>query len=356
MARAIHRDAKYLLLDEPTTALEQNQIDALIETIRRLTRERDIGVLLIDHKLDEVYAVADFIVGLANGRIVLSGAADALSREQVVEAIVGAGADAEREGALIEGASLRKQATKPAGKTAFEARELASIGLAGASLTVAEGEIVGVYGLVGSGRTQFLRAIYGAGPVFAGEMRLAGEPYRPADPEDAIAHGVAFLSEERKSDGFIPQMSSIDNIVLPVLGRHRSAGFLNWAALRNAAAEALAGIAVRGDVEEPITALSGGNQQKVLFARATLQSPKLLLLDEPTKGVDIGAKAEIYEIIRNLARQGRSVIVVSSEEEELIELSDRVVVFRNGVCDGEAIPDEDLSVANLRRHAWAHAS
>ena len=118
----------------------------------------------------------------------------------------------------------------------------------------------------------------------------------------------------------------------------------------------LSGIPIRGDVRQPITSLSGGNQQKALFARAVLQSPHLLLLDEPTKGVDIGAKAEIYEIIRKLARQGRSALVVSSEEEELLEIADRIVVFRNGACDGEAIPEADLSVANLRRHAWTHAA
>jgi ABC-type sugar transport system ATPase subunit len=150
-------------------------------------------------------------------------------------------------------------------------------------------------------------------------------------------------------------MTSIENIVLPVLGRYRSAGLLRWPSLRRAAAEVLHGIPIRGDTEQPITALSGGNQQKALFARVVLQSPHLLLLDEPTKGVDIGAKSEIYEIIHRLAEQGRSAIVVSSEEEELLEIADRVVVFRNGACDGEAVPDDELSIANLRRRAWTHA-
>jgi ribose transport system ATP-binding protein len=131
---------------------------------------------------------------------------------------------------------------------------------------------------------------------------------------------------------------------------------LNWTALKRAAESALSSIPILGDVREPITSLSGGNQQKALFARALLQSPRLLLLDEPTKGVDIGAKAEIYEIIRQLAAQGRSVLLVSSEEEELIEVADRVVVFRNRACDGHAIAAADLTVADLRRHAWAGAS
>jgi ABC-type sugar transport system ATPase subunit len=238
----------------------------------------------------------------------------------------------------------------------FEARGLAGNGLGGIDLKVYAGEILGIYGLVGSGRSRFLRTVYGAESAPETGMFLWGKPFRPTLPEQSIAHGVAFLSEERKSDGFIPQMTSIENVILPVLGRFLSAGLLKWGALRRAAACALAGIPIRGDVREPITSLSGGNQQKALFARAVLQSPDLLLLDEPTKGVDVGAKAEIYAIIRDLARQGRSVLVVSSEEEELLEIADRVVVFRNGACDGKAIPEADLNVANLRRHAWPHAT
>jgi ABC-type sugar transport system ATPase subunit len=355
VARAIHRNARFLLLDEPTTALEQGQIDELLHIIRRLSREQNIGVLLIDHKLDEVYAVADRIVGLSNGAVVLAGEADALSRDRVVEAIVGAGQEVARERAAIEDAPLRPPRAVPLAGAAFQARGIVGNGLMGVSLHVAAGEILGVYGLVGSGRSRFIRTVYGMEPVLEGEMILKGQPFRPSRPADAIAQGVAYLSEERKFDGFIPQMTSVENIVLPVLRRYRSAGLLRWPSLRRAAAEVLSGIPIRGDVEQPMTALSGGNQQKALFARVVLQSPDLLLLDEPTKGVDIGAKSEIYEIIHRLAGQGRSVIVISSEEEELLEIADRVVVFRNGACDGQSVPEDELSIASLRRRAWAHA-
>jgi ABC-type sugar transport system ATPase subunit len=359
VARAIHRDAKYLLLDEPTTALEQNQIDELLEIIRRLARERDIGVLFIDHKLDEVYAVADRIIGLANGHVVLSGGAQSIARKDLVEAIVGAGREGLREeiksGGFFRSPRAQEESERP-GDPVFEARGLTGDGLHGIDLKVYAGEILGVYGLVGSGRSRFLRTVYGAQATPQTGMFLRGKPFRPIDPEHSIAQGVAFLSEERKSDGFIPAMTSIENVTLPVLGRFLSAGLLSWGSLRRAADSALAGIPIRGDVREPITSLSGGNQQKVLFARAALQAPDLLLLDEPTKGVDVGAKAEIYSIIRDLARQGRSVVIVSSEEEELLEIADRVVVFRNGACDGKAIPEADLTVANLRRHAWPHAT
>ncbi|MDQ0471881.1 sugar ABC transporter ATP-binding protein [Labrys wisconsinensis] len=357
VARAIHRDARFLLLDEPTTALEQKQIDELLVVIRRLARERGIGILFIDHKLDEVFAVADRIVGLSNGQVVLSGDADRIGREDVVEAIVGAGQDgmpsAGQGHRHSRGAGL---GGKDAGDVVFEARGLAGNGLQGVSLKVRAGEVLGIYGLIGSGRSRFLRTVYGVEAAPEGTMVLGGKAFAPADPERAIAAGVAFLSEERKSDGFIPQMTSIDNVLMPVLERYLSAGLLNWSALRKAAAAALGRVPIRGDVSQPITALSGGNQQKVLFARALLQAPRLLLLDEPTKGVDIGAKAEIYEIIADFARSGGSVLVVSSEEEELLDVADRVVVFRKGACDGVAIPEAELSVAALRRHAWSQAA
>ena len=176
------------------------------------------------------------------------------------------------------------------------------------------------------------------------------------DPAQAIASGVAFLSEERKSDGFIPQMSSVDNVVLPVLARYKRGSVLNWSGLRKAADDVLSQVVIRGDVANPITSLSGGNQQKVLFARATLQQPKLLLLDEPTKGVDIGAKQEIYRIVKELAREkGVAVIVVSSEEEELTTLADSIVVFRQGSCDGQAHPRGGITAAQLRELAWAES-
>jgi ABC-type sugar transport system ATPase subunit len=352
VARAMHRDVRYLLLDEPTTALEQKQIEELLVIIRRLARERGVGILLINHKLDEVFAVANHIVGLSNGRIVLTGDATKMRREEVVEAIVGAG----HEVTEASGHRVRSVESSPTRDIVFEARNLAGNGLQSVSLKARAGEILGIYGLIGAGRSRFLRTVYGVERSPEGAMTLNGKAFAPRDPEHAITSGIAFLSEERKSDGFIPQMTSIDNVLLPVLDRFVSAGFLNWGSLRKAALGALSYVPIRGDVRQPITALSGGNQQKVLFARSLLQSPKLLLLDEPTKGVDIGAKGEIYAIISKFARSGGSAIVVSSEEEELLEIADRILVFRHGACDGIAIPEDELSIAALRRHAWSQAA
>jgi ABC-type sugar transport system ATPase subunit len=171
-----------------------------------------------------------------------------------------------------------------------------------------------------------------------------------------MASGIAMLTEERKRDGFIPLMSALSNVVLPTLHRYRNAGLVNHEAAANSARRTLARIGTRGELQNPVMALSGGNQQKVLFGRIIEQDARLILLDEPTKGVDIGAKADIYDIIRKLAEQGRCVLVVSSEEEELLELADRIVVFRHGACDGHAIQADQLTIADLRREAWTAAA
>jgi ribose transport system ATP-binding protein len=171
-----------------------------------------------------------------------------------------------------------------------------------------------------------------------------------------MKRGVAFVSEERKSDGFIPMLTGRDNVVLPVLDRFRRLLVLHWPALHESADRTLAQVSVRGDVHAPLSKLSGGNQQKVLFAKAILQAPRVLLLDEPTKGVDIGAKAEIHQLIGDLAHEkGAAVVMVSTEEEELLSVADRIVVFRAGECDGHAYDAAALTPARLRELAWSEA-
>ncbi len=370
VARAINQNAKYLLLDEPTTALEQEQVDHLLAIVRRLVDEQGIGVLLVDHKLDEVFAVADHIVGLSGGMIVLDGSVKDVDRAAVIEAIVGdhGPVDTAAVAAIVgEGVGetplddvrvvTEAERAREFGAPVLEAVGVSGNNLHGIDLTVHAGEILGIYGLVGSGRTRFLRTVYGAFPLGSGQLRLLGEDYKPRNPAQAIKAGVAFLSEERKFDGFVPQMSSVENVVLPVLGKYIRGGLLRWRALKGSADDVLAQVTIRGEVSAPITSLSGGNQQKALFARATLQAPLLLLLDEPTKGVDIGAKREIYGIIRSLAAEKNvAVIVVSSEEEELTELADSIAVFRSGSCDGVVYPRASVSAAQLRELAWADAS
>jgi ABC-type sugar transport system ATPase subunit len=357
---ALNREARYLLLDEPTTALEADQVEQLLETVKRISRERRIGVLLVDHKLDEVFSVADHIIGLSNGRVVLSGAADSVGRDDVVRAIVGESASA--EGMALEGQSAHPLTVpttrrQPRETIVLDAEHVGGGRLNDVTLQVHAGEVLGLYGLVGSGRSRFLRTVYGAEHLTTGSLTLLGARYAPTNPARAIRSGVAFLSEERKADGFIPEMSARQNVPLPVLDRFSRAGALQRGRLTEAARAALAEVGVRGDTTQPITRLSGGNQQKVLFARAALQRPRLLLLDEPTKGVDIGAKAEIHALIRAMADESEvAVIVVSTEEEELIGLADAVCVFKNGSCDGTKYPRGAVTPGALRLLAWPSSS
>lgn len=351
MARAVHRGSRFLLLDEPTTALELGQVNRLLATLRRLAAD-GLGIVFVNHKLDEVFAVADYVVGLADGRVVLSGPTTEVDRAAVVRAVIG---DRTAAGAAGPPAAAADTTTEPAGHpVVFRAEEVGGPVLANVSLTVHAGEVVGIYGLVGSSRSRFLRTIYGVEPLTRGTMTLNSRPYQPTTPFQAVTRGVAYLPEERKLDGIIPQLDTHSNAALPVLSHFVRLGVLNWRALRARTASELAKVAVRGDLESPVSSLSGGNQQKVLFARATLQRPALLLLDEPTKGVDIGAKTEIYRIIRQLAREEQvAIIIVSTEVEEILAVADSVAVFRTGWCDGTVQPARSLGAAVLRELAWS---
>ena len=193
-------------------------------------------------------------------------------------------------------------------------------------------------------------------PISAGTVEISGKRYTPSSPKLAIQRGIAFLTEERKQDGFIPLMSSIQNVVLSTLTRYRNNGIVDLNAASASAQKTLTMIGTRGRLDAPTKSLSGGNQQKVLLGRIIEQNADLILLDEPTKGVDIGAKSDIYDIIRRLADEGRCIVVVSSEEEELVEICDRIAIFQHGFCTTAPKPVEEWSLGKLREAAWAPAA
>jgi ABC-type sugar transport system ATPase subunit len=224
-------------------------------------------------------------------------------------------------------------------------------------LTVEPGHVVALYGLMGSGRSRFLRVLAGANTATGGVMRLDGKEFRPSNPRDAQRVGVAYVSEERSADGIIPSISVVENVTLPVLGRYTAFGLVRKSAARKAALEVLSKMDIRGDISGAPGKLSGGNQQKLLLARTLLQDARLLLLDEPTKGVDIGAKAEIHSLVRAMAKEaGLPILVASSEENEVLALADDVAIFRRGYCDGVLHRTADLSVPALRRLALAEVA
>ena len=349
IAIATTRRAEFLLLDEPTTSLEGDQVDKLLKLVSHLAHNEGLGILFINHKLDELFAVSDEVVALVNGKVQIQGPTDRVDRAEVIRAIVGAEAD----GAGAPVAHAAASSALPTGKVALQVEHLHSNELVDVSLAAREGSILGIYGLVGSGRTEFLRTLVGLLHPRSGSMALYGSDYRPRNSADAQAKGVVYLTEERKTDGIVPALTSLTNVVLPVLRQYTRFGLLDHRKLRSVAGELLTQLGIRGDVHAPIVTLSGGNQQKVLLARALAQRPRVLLLDEPTKGVDIGVKSEIHQLLRNLAHdKGLAVVMVSSEEEEILEVADEVVTFTLGACTGRAIPAAELTVQGLRHQAW----
>jgi ABC-type sugar transport system ATPase subunit len=363
IAVATHRKARFLLLDEPTTALEGQQVERLLEMVRSLAVDRGLGIVFVDHKLDELYAVCNRVVALVDGRVRIDARVDEVSRADVVTAIAGEESAPAAAAAPVDRAAAEETRDVVAALPSedrtgrlLEVRDLRAGGVHGVTLRAEPGRVLGIYGLVGAGRTEMLRALVGLNPVTGGQVLLDGVPHRPRTPARAQRAGLVYLTEERKHDGIVPGLSSPQNVALPVLGRYRRAGFLDRGAVQRDAEDLLERLRVRGNRHGPVVRLSGGNQQKVLLARAIAQRPRVLLLDEPTKGVDLGVKAEIHRIVRALAHEsGLTVVLVSSEEDEVAEVADDVVVMSHGHTAGTPLSAEDRTPQSLRRAAWAAA-
>lgn len=350
IAVATHRNARFLLLDEPTTSLEGKQVDQFLDIVRALAAD-GIGIILVDHKLEELYAVASRVVALVDGEVRIDAKVADIGRNEVIAAIAG-----DEAVELLERRDRTPRASDPDAEVTVEISGLRTSALSGVDLRAHAGRVLGIYGLVGSGRTELLRTLVGLDTVRAGEVRLFGSRYVPRSPDAARKAGVVYLTEERKIDGIVPQLDSSVNAMLPVLRRAYTSGFLSRRLLRQQAAEYMDRLKVRGDRSGPIASLSGGNQQKVLLARVLAQEPRVLLLDEPTKGVDLGVKADIHDMIRRLAHSDDlTVILVSSEEEEICDVSDDVIVMSNGSTDGALLDPTTLTPASLRHAAWAAA-
>ena len=353
IAVAVHRKMRFLLLDEPTASLEVGQVDRLLDWLRNLARREKVGILLIGHKVNEMLAVSDRITALIDGRVALSDSVNAVTRADLIAAITGK--EAVQEVSKGAGAVQRILTVGPE-KPALIVSGLETVHLSRVDLTARPGRVLGLYGLVGSGRSRFLRSLIGLEPLVDGSITLFGRPYRPKNPRHAARRGVVLVTEDRKKDGFIPQLDAKLNVALPVLKDFVKFEWLRRGLMRRDTSIALHHVEIRGNLDGPMVRLSGGNQQKVLFARAIRQKPKLLLLDEPTKGVDIGAKGEIHRIIRRLAEENDEVlvVVVSSEEEEILAIADDVVIFRAGNCDGSVYDPATLRLrdGSLRSLAW----
>jgi ribose transport system ATP-binding protein len=325
MARALSRDVRLLIMDEPSAILDPPEVDALFAIVRRLTAA-GVGVVYISHRLDEIARIGDRITVLRDGRTVASNLPAATSLDQLIQ--------------LMVGRSFRElfpAREPPRGDVVLQVRGLSRPPhLAPTSFEVRAGEILGVAGLVGAGRTELLRAIAGLDPVDGGEVLVAGRALPRDRPDLAVAAGVGLAPEERKSEGLWLDWSQVHNVTIGDLRRLGRGPFTDAAAEHRAAAAQLRALDVRpGDPLRLASELSGGNQQKLVIARWLLHASVVLLLDEPTRGVDVGARADVYKVIAELAARGLAIVMVSSELAELIGFCDRILVMREGAVVGE---------------------
>ncbi len=340
IARALAAEARVLLMDEPTAALGDRDRERLFSVIRRLTAA-GTAVVFVSHRLEEVLEISDRVTVMRDGRSVLTEPAAELNRETLILAMAG-----EKQ---VSGAGGRGTGAET-GEVVLEVRGLRTgTGLEDISLRVAAGEIVVLTGLAGSGRTRLLRAIFGADPVTGGEIRLLGAPAGWRSPAEAAQAGIGFLGEDRRWDGIVPNLGVQSNVSLPSLKRFVRGLLLSRRRETAAVAEHTAAVGVKAaSLEMPIRLLSGGNQQKALLARWLLAGSRLLLLDEPTRGVDINGKFEIYRLLREQAARGLALLVTTSELPEALILADRIVVLRDGRVAGELSRAEASSEKILR--------
>jgi len=326
IARAVSFDAKLVVMDESTSSLDEQEVAVLFQTIQRL-KSQGVAVVFVSHKLDELYKVCDRITIMRDGRTVAVAAMRDMTKLQLVATMLGRDLAEVRK----QGATAFSPAATAAGEELLSLDNI-SVGrrVSGATLAVRRGEIVGLAGLLGSGRTETARAIFGADP-HKGEIRYQGKPVEFSEPREAIAAGIGFCSEDRKHEGIIPGMSVRENLtlaLLPALGR---SGIVDETRQRAVVDRFIKDIGIKcASPEQRIRELSGGNQQKVMLARWLCMDPRLIIFDEPTRGIDVGAKAEIQKLIRRLANEGLGVLMVSSEIEEIVEGADRTFVLREG--------------------------
>ena len=344
ITRAISIDARVVIMDEPTSSLEAKEVETLFGVIRQL-RQDDIGVIYVSHRMDELYEICDSVTVLRDGKLVHSGRLSELTKLELVSMMLGRELEeVQKEGATSFGEEAHSTGREPV----LEARDLTHLPLLhGVSLDVRPGEILGLAGLLGAGRTETAKAIFGADQLDTGSVKVGGKEIKTGSPAAAIKAGIAFLPEDRKSEGIIPDLSVRENLVAAALPRLSRAGLVSEKAQDEVVQKFMQSLGIKASSpDQPVRELSGGNQQKVMLARWLCMNPKVLILDEPTRGIDVGAKAEIQKLVDDLARDGLGVIFISSELEEVVEGSDRAVALKEGAVVG-VLSGEEVSERNL---------
>ena len=333
IAKALSYQSDILVMDEPTAALTENEIQELFKFIRALKAEGHT-IIYISHRLDELPMITDRITVMRDGQFVNTVETASVTKQEIISMMVGR--------TIYEEPKLKSDVPSDA-PVVLEARHLMAKNVRDVSFTLRRGEILGFAGLMGAGRTETMRALFGADPLVSGEILLNGKPVAVKSPSDAVRLGIGYLSEDRKAFGLSTGLSVRDNCVMASLEEFTSGPFTDDRKIEKAAREYIEKI----DIKTPSTAqlvknLSGGNQQKIVVAKWLIRNCDILIFDEPTRGIDVGAKNEIYKLMRRLASEQKSIIMISSELPELLRMSDRIVVMNEGRVTGEM----DISLAS----------
>jgi len=320
IAKALSQNARILIMDEPTAALTESDVENLFKTVR-LLRSRGVGIIYISHRLQEVFLLADRVTVLRDGHYIGTKPVSETSESNLISMMVGRTID-----------DLFPKLPTEIGKNILEVRNIVrKPQTKGVSLNVRAGEIVGLAGLVGSGRSEFAQVVFGILPADSGEILIDGKPVRIKSPEQAMKLGVAYVPEDRGTQGLVKQMKIRENVSLAILRSLVQGPFLNRRSEKSLADQMIDQLRIRAySSEQVVNKLSGGNQQKVVVSKWLVSKPRLLIMDEPTRGVDVGAKAEIHRLISELAQQGLGILMISSELPEILGMSDRVLVMRGG--------------------------
>jgi ribose transport system ATP-binding protein len=331
IAKALSKNARILIMDEPTSALTRNEVEILFKQIRKLTSQ-GVAVIFIGHHLEEIKEIADRITVLRDGHKVATVNNADVSQADIAAMMVGR---------RIE-TMFPKTQNLSRKEVVLTVKGLTRKGIfENISFSLKKGEVLGIYGLVGSGRTQVARSIFGEDPIDEGEVLIENEPVVIKHPKDAVRIGIGLVPEDRSQHGLLLRMSVRENIALPNLEKVASRGWINSSKEREMAADQVNKLSIKTpSLEQKVLYLSGGNQQKVVVAKWLEKNPRVLILDEPTRGIDVGAKAEIYNLIDKLSQRGVGVIMISSELPEILGISDRILVMREGKIVAELTREE----------------
>lgn len=369
VAKAISLEARLLILDEPTSALSDTEIEHLFEVIATL-KSHGVTMIYISHKLDEIFRIADRITVLRDGEYIGTRPTSETDRGELIRMMVGRPltdlfpkehAVPADEVLRVEALSLLPDQRRAGGAAANQSGDTGSRALHDISLTLRRGEIVGIAGLMGAGRTELLETLYGVYPPrrVRGRISVAGREQRITSPRDAIRAGLAFVTEDRKGQSLLTRLSVGHNMTLAALQKYQTGGFITRRAEAAAVQDSIQRLHIKtAGAAVEVGTLSGGNQQKVAIAKGLLTGPQVLLLDEPTRGIDVGAKTEIYSLISRLARDGAGILMASSEMPELLAMCDRIIVLCEGrmmaeLSHAEATQEKIMEAATTRQRARA---